>query len=98
MTNMSCTVLPEILCNVPLLSLNNPQPFEGRMICLHLQVEQGKEELTVVSPCFLTLKRWIISNIFVTVLTSSLSHSFKFELSIFLAANDDTSEFHSVIH
>jgi len=70
---MSCKVLPEILGNVPLLSLNNPQPFEGR-ICLQLQVEQEKEELTVVGPCFLTLKRWIISKIFVMAPTTYLYH------------------------
>ena len=71
--NMSCTVLPEILGNVPLLRLNNPQLFEGR-IFIHLQVEQGKEELNVVGPCLLTLKRWIISKIFVTVLTTYDCH------------------------
>jgi hypothetical protein len=66
---MSYTVLPESLGNVLLLRLNNPQPFEGR-ICHQLQVERGKEELTVVGPCLLNLTQWIISEIFFTTMTT----------------------------
>ena len=54
---MSYTVLPESLGNVPLLKLNNPQPFLG-WICHQLQVKRGKEELTVVGPCLLNLLWW----------------------------------------
>jgi hypothetical protein len=85
---MSYKVLPESLGNVPLLRLNNPQTFEGR-ICLQLQVERGKEELLVVGPCLLNLNGGLYIQVLHDYDVISPSDSFKFELSLLWAANVD---------